>query len=136
MKKIDFVLKTNVGPFIPYKDFYWNRRFPQLVSMSFNDYFSDPSSSVSFSGAGTTAIASEELNRNSIVFEINKTGEDLSIAFNPNYLLDGLHAINAPYAQISFNTSSKAAILMGKPELNAPVVENFRYLLMPTKFAY
>ena len=80
-------------------------------------------------GGGDEAQANE-------VFEINKTGEDLSIAFNPNYLLDGLHAINAPYAQISFNTSSKAAILMGKPKLNAPAVENFRYLLMPTKFAY
>ena len=80
-------------------------------------------------GGGDEAQANE-------VFEINKTGEDLSIAFNPNYLLDGLHAISAPYAQISFNTSSKAAILMGKSDANTPAIENFRYLLMPTKFAY
>ena len=80
-------------------------------------------------GGGDEAQANE-------VFEISKTGEDLSIAFNPNYLLDGLHAINAPYAQISFNTSSKAAILMGKTDTNAAAVDNFRYLLMPTKFAY
>ena len=80
-------------------------------------------------GGGDEAQANE-------VFEINKTGEDLSIAFNPNYLLDGLHAISAPYAQISFNTSSKAAILMGKGDANAAATENFRYLLMPTKFAY
>lgn len=80
-------------------------------------------------GGGDEAQANE-------VFEINKTGEDLSIAFNPNYLLDGLHAISAPYAQISFNTSSKAAILMGKSDANAAATENFRYLLMPTKFAY
>ena len=80
-------------------------------------------------GGGDEAQANE-------VFEINKTGEDLSIAFNPNYLLDGLHAINAPYAQISFNTSSKAAILMGKVDANTAAVDNFRYLLMPTKFAY
>ena len=80
-------------------------------------------------GGGDEAQANE-------VFEITKTGEDLSIAFNPNYLLDGLHAINAPYAQISFNTSSKAAILMGKTDTNAAAVDNFRYLLMPTKFAY
>ena len=80
-------------------------------------------------GGGDEAQANE-------VFEINKTGEDLSIAFNPNYLLDGLHAISAPYAQISFNTSSKAAILMGKGHANAAAVDNFRYLLMPTKFAY
>jgi DNA polymerase-3 subunit beta len=80
-------------------------------------------------GGGDEAQANE-------VFEINKTGEDLSIAFNPNYLLDGLHAISAPYAQISFNTSSKAAILMGKSDVNSTAIENFRYLLMPTKFAY
>jgi DNA polymerase-3 subunit beta len=80
-------------------------------------------------GGGDEAQANE-------VFEISKTGEDLSIAFNPNYLLDGLHAINAPYAQISFNTSSKAAILMGKSDANAAAIENFKYLLMPTKFAY
>jgi DNA polymerase-3 subunit beta len=80
-------------------------------------------------GGGDEAQANE-------VFEISKTGEDLSIAFNPNYLLDGLHAISAPYAQISFNTSSKAAILMGKPSADAAAVDNFKYLLMPTKFAY
>ena len=80
-------------------------------------------------GGGEEAQANE-------VFEINKTGEDLSIAFNPNYLLDGLHAISAPYAQISFNTASKAAILMGKPAADAAPVDNFKYLLMPTKFAY
>ena len=80
-------------------------------------------------GGGDEAQANE-------VFEIQKTGEDLSIAFNPNYLLDGLHAISAPYAQISFNTAGKAAILMGKKEANSAAIENFRYLLMPTKFAY
>ena len=80
-------------------------------------------------GGGDEAQANE-------VFEISKTGEDLSIAFNPNYLLDGLHAISAPYAQISFNTASKAAILMGKPSADAAAVDNFKYLLMPTKFAY
>lgn len=80
-------------------------------------------------GGGDEAQANE-------VFEISKTGEDLSIAFNPNYLLDGLHAISAPYAQISFNTASKAAILMGKPSVDAAAVDNFKYLLMPTKFAY
>lgn len=80
-------------------------------------------------GGGDEAQANE-------VFEIQKTGEDLNIAFNPNYLLDGLHAVSTPYAQISFNTSGKAAILMGKQSLDGPTIENFRYLLMPTKFAY
>lgn len=80
-------------------------------------------------GGGEDAQANE-------VFEVQKTGEDLSIAFNPNFLLDGLHAISAPFVQISFNTSAKAAILMGKTSADATANENFRYLLMPTKFAY
>ena len=74
MKKIDFVLKTNVGPFIPYKNFYWNRRLPQLVSMSFDDYFSDPSSSVSFTGAGTTHSQSFATFVSQIAYNTIKTG--------------------------------------------------------------
>lgn len=92
---------------------------------------------LTFSGSSVTLEAGggDEAQANE-VFEVSKNGEDLSIAFNPNYLMDGLHAISAPYAQISFNTSSKAAILMGKPDANSAAIENFRYLLMPTKFAY
>lgn len=80
-------------------------------------------------GGGDEAQANE-------AFEVSKTGEDLTIAFNPNFLLDGLHAISAPFAQISFNTSGKAAILMGKTDANSTAIDNFRYLLMPTKYAY
>jgi len=80
-------------------------------------------------GGGEEAQANE-------VFDVVKTGEDISIAFNPTFLVDGLQAISAPFAQISFNSASKAAILMGKVDATSPAIENFRYLLMPTKFAY
>ena len=80
-------------------------------------------------GGGEEAQANE-------VFDVIKTGEDISIAFNPTFLVDGLQAISAPFAQISFNSASKAAILMGKVDATSPAIENFRYLLMPTKFAY
>ena len=89
----------------------------------------DNNSVILEAGGGDEAQANE-------AFEISFNGEALSIAFNPTFLLDGLHAINTPFAQISFNGPSKAAILMGKTDPKSAAVENYRYLLMPTKFAY
>lgn len=40
-------------------------------------------------------------------------GDDISIAFNPTFLLDGLSAIDSPVAQLSFTTSTKPALLSG-----------------------
>ena len=37
--------------------------------------------------------------------------------------------------KISFTGSSKPAILMGKAESNSPAIENYRYLLMPMRYA-
>lgn len=74
MKKLDFVLKTNVGPFIPYKDFYWHRQWPQLVSMSFHDYFSDSNSSVTFTGSYTAHTQSLALFASQLAYNTIKTG--------------------------------------------------------------
>lgn len=41
-------------------------------------------------------------------------GDDISIAFNPTFLLDGLSAIDSPVAQLSFTTSTKPALLSGR----------------------
>ena len=79
-------------------------------------------------GAGEDAQATE-------VLDILLTGEPISIAFNPTYLADGLQAVGTPFVQISFTGSSKPAILMGKAESNSPAIENYRYLLMPMRYA-
>ena len=84
MKKIDFVLKTNVGPFIPYENFYWNRRLPQLLSMSFQDYFSDSNSSVSFSGVGTTHTQSLAVFTSQITYNTVKTGVETPFPIRTN----------------------------------------------------
>ena len=73
MKKLKFKLKASVGPFIPYKNFYWNRRYPQLVSMSFNDYFSDANSPVSLSADVTQSVA---VFASQIAYNTIKTGVD------------------------------------------------------------
>jgi DNA polymerase III subunit beta len=62
-------------------------------------------------------------------------GDDISIAFNPNFLLDGLSAIDSPVAQLSFTTSTKPALLGGKPALDADADDAYKYLIMPVRLS-
>jgi len=57
--------------------------------------------------------------------------EGLEAAFNPQYLLDGLAAIDSDTARLAFTRPGKAVLITGKP---GPDGENdFRYLLMPIR---
>ncbi|MFI1656438.1 DNA polymerase III subunit beta [Streptomyces globisporus] len=62
-------------------------------------------------------------------------GDDISIAFNPTFLLDGLSAIDSPVAQLSFTTSTKPALLSGRPALDAEADEAYKYLIMPVRLS-
>jgi DNA polymerase-3 subunit beta len=62
-------------------------------------------------------------------------GEPISIAFNPTFLADGLNAVQTKFVQISFTGSNKPAILMGKSDKDGKLEENYRYLLMPMRYA-
>ncbi|MFH8618050.1 DNA polymerase III subunit beta [Streptomyces sp. NPDC017979] len=62
-------------------------------------------------------------------------GDDISIAFNPTFLLDGLSAIDSPVAQLSFTTSTKPALLSGKPAVDADADEAYKYLIMPVRLS-
>jgi DNA polymerase III subunit beta len=75
-------------------------------------------------GTGDEAQAEE-------VIEADFSGDDLSIAFNPQYLLDGLAAIDSDTVRISFTEPGKPALLTGKPGPDG--APEFRYLLMPIR---
>jgi DNA polymerase-3 subunit beta len=62
-------------------------------------------------------------------------GDDISIAFNPTFLLDGLSAIDSPVAQLSFTTSTKPALLSGRPAVDAEADETYKYLIMPVRLS-
>jgi len=79
-------------------------------------------------GAGEEAQATEEL---TIIYN----GEAIDIAFNPTFLMDGLHAVGTPFVHIAFTGSNKPAVLSGKHEKDGPTTENYRYLLMPMRYA-
>jgi len=55
------------------------------------------------------------------------TGEELVVAFNPNYLLDGVEAIRAEIVILEVIDSSKPATIRGEGE------DDYRYLLMPVR---
>ncbi|QMU66840.1 DNA polymerase III subunit beta [Streptacidiphilus sp. P02-A3a] len=79
-------------------------------------------------GSGDDAQATERV-------DADLEGDDISIAFNPAYLLDGLSAIDSAVAQLSFTTSTKPALLSGKPAADAEADEAYKYLIMPVRLS-
>lgn len=79
-------------------------------------------------GQGDDAQASEAV-------EAVLTGPGLEIAFNPQFLLDGLGALGTSYARLSFTQPSRPAVLSGQDEAEGDADESYRYVLMPVRFA-
>lgn len=70
--------------------------------------------------------------RASEAMEATFTGEPLTVAFNPQYLLDGLTALDGPVAVLSMVDPNKPALLApGTAE--GEVIEGYRYLIMPIR---
>jgi DNA polymerase-3 subunit beta len=65
------------------------------------------------------------------VLEAAFEGEDLQIAFNPQYLLDGIGALDSDTARLSFTSPTKPAVITGKSEQEP----SYRYVLMPIRSA-
>jgi DNA polymerase III subunit beta len=79
-------------------------------------------------GTGDEAQASESL-------DARLDGDDISIAFNPHYLLDGLGALEGSHAQLAFTASTRPAVISGKSAVDAAALEDYRYLLMPVRLS-
>ncbi|TCP57442.1 DNA polymerase-3 subunit beta [Tamaricihabitans halophyticus] len=76
-------------------------------------------------GGDDEGSAEEEL-------ECSFTGEPLTIAFNPQYLIDGLGALHTDRAELSFTTPSRPALLKPVGE-DGEVQAGYLYLLMPVR---
>lgn len=80
-------------------------------------------------GSGEEAMASESI-------EARVTGDDLTTGFNPQFLLDGLTALEEQYVELAFTTASKPVVLSGVDSLDAESTgadSSFKYLLMPRR---
>jgi DNA polymerase III subunit beta len=77
-------------------------------------------------GSGDEAQASESI-------EATITGADISIGFNPSYLLEGLAVMSDPVVHLSFTQHTKPAAIAGVQEVGAEPDFAFRYLIMPVR---
>jgi DNA polymerase-3 subunit beta len=79
-------------------------------------------------GSGDEAQASESI-------EANIEGEDLTTGFNPQFLLDGLTAIDESVVELAFTQASKPVVLTGAGDDSSQdgADSGFRYLLMPRR---
>jgi len=79
-------------------------------------------------GTGDEAQASESL-------DARLEGDDISIAFNPGYLLDGLGALATAHAELRFTVPTRPAVLAGKADADGVAGDDYRYLLMPVRLS-
>jgi DNA polymerase-3 subunit beta len=77
-------------------------------------------------GTGDDAQASEAL-------EAVIEGEDITVAFNPHYLMEGLNVINKPRVRLSMNSPTKPVLFEGELE-DGTLASDYRYLLVPIRF--
>jgi DNA polymerase-3 subunit beta len=77
-------------------------------------------------GNGEEAQASESL-------EAQLTGEEITIGFNPSYLLDGLGAIPESHVHVGMTQPARPAAFAGMSGPDAEPDLDFRYLLMPLR---
>jgi DNA polymerase III subunit beta len=77
-------------------------------------------------GNGEEAQASESL-------EASLTGDDISIGFNPSYLLDGLQAIGGTHVHVAMTQPARPAAFTSMASADAQPDLAFRYLLMPLR---
>ena len=63
------------------------------------------------------------------------SGEPFQIAFNPQFLLDGLGAVDSDSTTLSFTGPTRPAVLTGKRDDDAGPVASYRYLLMPVRLS-
>ncbi|WP_433460724.1 DNA polymerase III subunit beta [Micromonospora sp. CA-248212] len=90
--------------------------------------FADGSDTLTVEAGGVEeARASEALGISSYA------GQDtLTVGFNPQYLIDGLHSLGTQHAHIGFVDAFKPAVISGADDDGQPV-DGHRYLIMPIR---
>ena len=79
-------------------------------------------------GQGEDAQASEAL-------EAALHGAEIAVAFNPHFLLDGLNALNTDFVRFGFTHPNKPVEFTGQDSLDGVSRSDYRYLLVPIRFA-
>lgn len=68
------------------------------------------------------------------ILDIDMDGEDITVAFNPTYLIEGLSAIAEPFVRMKMTTAVKPVEFNGQKESDSAESMDYRYLLVPMRF--
>lgn len=68
------------------------------------------------------------------ILDIDMDGEDITVAFNPSYLIEGLSAISEPFVRMKMTTAVKPVEFNGQQEADSDESMDYRYLLVPMRF--
>jgi DNA polymerase-3 subunit beta len=60
-------------------------------------------------------------------------GDDITVAFNPQYLSEGLGAFPSKFVRFSFTSPPKPAVMSAQEDATGEDREDYRYLLMPVR---
>jgi DNA polymerase III subunit beta len=77
-------------------------------------------------GHGDEAVATERI-------EAQVKGDPITTGFNPQFLLDGLTAMEDPVVELAFTLPAKPAVITGVADLDGDKDTDFQYLLMPRR---
>ncbi len=77
-------------------------------------------------GTGEDAQASEGL-------EAALVGDEITVAFNPHYLSEGLSAFDSKFVRFSFTSAPKPAMITAQAEIDGEDQDDYRYLVMPVR---
>ena len=66
--------------------------------------------------------------------DVDMDGDDITVAFNPSYLVEGLSAITEPFVRMKMTTAVKAVEFNGQQEADSDESMDYRYLLVPMRF--
>lgn len=68
------------------------------------------------------------------IIDIDMDGDDITVAFNPSYLIEGLSAISEPFVRMKMTTAVKPVEFNGQQEADSDESMDYRYLLVPMRF--
>lgn len=68
------------------------------------------------------------------VLDIDMDGDNITVAFNPSYLIEGLSAITEPFVRMKMTTAVKPVEFNGQQEADSDESMDYRYLLVPMRF--
>jgi DNA polymerase III subunit beta len=77
-------------------------------------------------GTGEDAQAEESI-------EARLDGEEITVAFNPAYLGEGLNAFTSEYVRFSFTSAPKPAMMTAQRSIDGEDEDDYRYLVMPVR---